>query len=40
MGVRDLEAVTALAAEHGFRHSAILRLPANNLLVVFQGPDA
>ena len=38
-GVRDLGAVTTLAAEHGFRHSAIVRLPANNLLVVFQGQD-
>lgn len=34
-GVRDLEAVTALAASQGFRAHSLARLPANNLLVVF-----
>lgn len=36
-GVRDLETVTALAAERGFRRIALERLPANNLLLVFAG---
>ena len=34
-GVRDLEAVTALAESQGFQRQGIERLPANNLLVVF-----
>lgn len=34
-GVRDLEAVAALAAEHGFGPASILEMPANNLTVVF-----
>jgi SAM-dependent methyltransferase len=33
-GVRDLEAVTSLAGEHGFRLLTVERLPANNLLLV------
>jgi cyclopropane fatty-acyl-phospholipid synthase-like methyltransferase len=36
-GVRELETVTALAAEYGFRRIALERLPANNLLLVFAG---
>jgi SAM-dependent methyltransferase len=36
-GVRDLEAVTALAQEQGFERRALARLPANTLLLVFAG---
>lgn len=35
-GVRDLEAVAALAAEHGFGPPAVAEMPANNLTVVFR----
>jgi SAM-dependent methyltransferase len=34
-GVRDLEAVAALAAEHGFGEFEIVEMPANNLSVLF-----
>ena len=34
-GVRDLETVTTLAGEHGFRRLTLERLPANNLLLAF-----
>jgi len=34
-GVRDLEAVAALAAEHGFGPPTIETMPANNLCVLF-----
>lgn len=34
-GLRALEDVTLLAAEHGLRRSHIVRMPANNLTVVF-----
>jgi cyclopropane fatty-acyl-phospholipid synthase-like methyltransferase len=34
-GVRDLESVTSLAEQHGFRRTRIERLPANNLLLAF-----
>jgi cyclopropane fatty-acyl-phospholipid synthase-like methyltransferase len=34
-GVRDLETVTSLAGEHGFRRLTVERLPANNLLLAF-----
>jgi SAM-dependent methyltransferase len=34
-GVRDLEAVAALAASHGFRSPLIEDMPANNLSVMF-----
>jgi len=34
-GVRDLEAVTQIAGEHGFRRLTLERLPANNLLLAF-----
>lgn len=37
-GVRDLEAVTALAAAHGFDAPAIHPMPANNLTLVFRKP--
>jgi cyclopropane fatty-acyl-phospholipid synthase-like methyltransferase len=36
-GVRDLEAVTQVAAEHGFARRELVRMPANNLLLVFKG---
>jgi SAM-dependent methyltransferase len=36
-GVRDLEAVTAEAAAHGFLRTALVPMPANNLCVVFGG---
>ncbi len=35
-GVRDAEAVAALAAEHGFGPSTIIDMPANNLSVLFR----
>jgi hypothetical protein len=35
-GVRDIEAVSALAAEHGFGPPAIEAMPANNLSVIFR----
>lgn len=35
-GVRDLEAVTALAVEHGFGAPEIVAMPANNLSVIFR----
>lgn len=35
-GVRDLEAVAALAGDHGFAPPEIIDMPANNLSVVFQ----
>ncbi|MEL6209995.1 MAG: asparagine synthase-related protein, partial [Pseudomonadota bacterium] len=34
-GVRDLDAVAALAADAGMGPPAITRMPANNLLVAF-----
>jgi len=38
-GVRDLEAVSALAAEHGFDRPVIEAMPANNLSVIFRLVD-
>jgi len=35
-GVRDLEAVAALAARHGFGPPEIVEMPANNLSVIFR----
>ena len=35
-GVRDLEAVAALAGEHGFTLAARVAMPANNLSLVFE----
>ncbi|MBR2813615.1 MAG: DUF938 domain-containing protein [Reyranella sp.] len=35
-GVRDLEAVAALAAEHGFDPPTIAEMPANNLSLLFK----
>lgn len=37
-GVRDLEAVTALAASHGFATPEVIDMPANNLSLVFRRP--
>ena len=37
-GVRDLGEVAALAERAGMRRTHIARLPANNLLVVFEAP--
>lgn len=37
-GVRDLEAVAALAARHGFGPPEIVEMPANNLSVIFRKP--
>ena len=34
-GVRDVETVTSLAGEHGFRRLTLERLPANNLMLAF-----
>jgi cyclopropane fatty-acyl-phospholipid synthase-like methyltransferase len=34
-GLRDIEAVTRVAAEHGLQRRQIVRMPANNLTVVF-----
>jgi SAM-dependent methyltransferase len=34
-GVRDLDAVTALAETYGFEFSRAIEMPANNLLVIF-----
>lgn len=34
-GIRTLEAVAALAAEHGFAAPSIMNMPANNLLLAF-----
>ncbi len=38
-GVRDLEAVTALAADNGFALQEVIEMPANNLTVVFRRVD-
>lgn len=35
-GLRDVEAVAALAAEHGFGPPAITAMPANNLSLIFR----
>ena len=35
-GVRDLEAVTELAASHGFITPLIVSMPANNLTIIFK----
>jgi len=35
-GIRDLEAVANLAAEHGFDASDVIAMPANNFSVVFR----
>jgi hypothetical protein len=35
-GVRDLEAVAALAAAHGFSEPVVEAMPANNLSLVFR----
>jgi hypothetical protein len=35
-GVRDLEAVVAVAREQGFRHEETVTMPANNRVVVFR----
>jgi SAM-dependent methyltransferase len=37
-GVRELDAVTALAARHGFTRTARVAMPANNLSLVFRKP--
>lgn len=34
-GLRDIEEVTRVAAEHGLQRQQIVRMPANNLTVVF-----
>jgi len=36
-GVRDLEEVTSAALAHGFQRQDVVRMPANNLVVVFRG---
>lgn len=38
-GVRDLEAVAALAAESGFGAPEVVEMPANNLSVMFRRPS-
>jgi SAM-dependent methyltransferase len=37
-GLRDLEEVTRRAAEHGFERRRVVRMPANNLTLVFARP--
>jgi SAM-dependent methyltransferase len=37
-GVRDLNDVIALAGRHGLEHSETVKMPANNLSVVFRRP--
>lgn len=37
-GIRDLEAVAGLAAEHGFGPPAVEQMPANNLSLIFSKP--
>ncbi len=39
-GVRDLEAVTEVAAKHGFSAPLVEQMPANNLSVMFRRPLA
>jgi len=34
-GIRDVKDVAAVAATHGFRHTETIRMPANNLMLVF-----
>ena len=36
LGLRDVEAVIARAADHGLTHEATVRMPANNLSVTFR----
>jgi SAM-dependent methyltransferase len=38
-GVRDLDAVTAVAAESGLRFKELVDMPANNLIVIYERPD-
>lgn len=38
-GVRDLDAVTETAADHGLAFEAVVAMPANNLSVVFRKPE-
>jgi SAM-dependent methyltransferase len=38
MGIRDREAVVALAQSHGMRLGADVPMPANNRCLVFRGP--
>jgi hypothetical protein len=38
-GLRDLDEVTRLAAEHGLHRQQVVRMPANNLTVVFTRAD-
>jgi hypothetical protein len=35
-GVRDLDEITALAGQHGFKAPERIAMPANNLSVVFR----
>ncbi len=35
-GIRDLGVVTELAMKHGFSRQEVIRMPANNLIVVFK----
>ena len=37
-GLRDLDDVTRVAAEHGLARRQVVRMPANNLTVVFAKP--
>ena len=39
-GVRDLDDVAAVAAEHGFDLERVVEMPANNLSVVFRRRDS
>lgn len=36
MGIRDLEALDGLGAEHGLRRTALYALPSNNMVAVWQ----
>ncbi|MEY2855359.1 MAG: hypothetical protein RL030_2491, partial [Pseudomonadota bacterium] len=39
-GVRDLDEVSAIAGQCGFRRVRLARMPANNLLVAFRQEPA
>ena len=36
-GVRDLELITEIAKNNGIEITEIIKMPANNLLVIFKG---
>jgi hypothetical protein len=36
-GIRDVNAVANAGAQHGFRHDETVRMPANNLMLIFRN---